>query len=186
MVDSVIGIIAVLVLLAVVIPLLVHASQQSKVQEIQDANLQKSQEFEENIVMSGFNVDKKIERPETSSLFLVDDSQKKWTVKTYQQSYCVFSYNELLSFELIENEESIATATLDSIITGGRAFEGDKRIQATCSMMHIHIRVDSLQSPQVIIPIVVAPALKNTPFYRKAVVDAQEILATLTYIENHK
>ena len=148
-------------------------------------NQRKSEDFEQGVIASGFRIEKRIEHLETSTLFFVDDTSKKWTVKTFQNSYGIFSYDDLLDFEIIENNESIATATLNAIVIGG-VFQTDKNITNVCSMMQIHISVDNLQSPNLVIPLVVTPVQENTTFYAKAVKDAHEISSTLTYILAHK
>ena len=172
-----------LAIAVIVIPLVIL-----KKRTISDAvkeNSRKSEEFEQVVIASGFKIDKRIEHPETSTLFFVDNSAKKWTAKTYQNSYKTYSYDDLLNYEVIENNESMATATLDAIIVGG-VFQTDKNITSVCSMLQIRISVDDLQSPSLTIPIIVAPVQKNTQFYAKALNDTHEIASTLAYIMAHK
>lgn len=156
-----------------------------KISETQKDNQIKSEEFERDVVASGFKIEKRIEHLETSTLFFVDNTSKKWALKTFQGCYGIFSYNDLLNYEIIENNESIAVATLNAHVFGG-AFRTDKNITSVCSMMQIHISVDNLQSPNLVIPLVVSPVQKNSDYYAKALKDAHEIISTLDYILAHK
>lgn len=176
------GIIFLIIVAAIAISL---ASKKGKVVNAQQENAKKSEAFEAEVLSSGFCIEKRIEHPETSTLFFVDGAAKKWAVKTYQNNYGIFSFDELVDFELVENNESVATATLNAIVAGG-IYQGDKNITGVCGMMQIHVTVDNLQSPHLVIPLVVAPVDKHTDFYTKALGDAHEIISTLTYILNHK
>ncbi len=168
-----------------VIAVLLFILRKATISNAQKENQLKCEVFEQDVIATGFKIEKRIERLETSTLFFVDDSSKKWTATTFQNSYSIFSYDNLLNYEIIENNESIATATLDAIVLGG-AYQTDKNITSVCSMMQIHISVDNLQSPSLTIPIITVPVKKDSSYYAKALKDAHEIASTLSYILAHK
>lgn len=152
-----------------------------------DSNRKASEDFESDLISTGFCIDKKVESHATSAALLIDSSKCEWTVRTYANKYRRFKYDELSAFELIENNAAVSTATLEAMLSPKNSASATDKVSAsTCELMEIHIRVEDLQTPNVVIPLVVAPILRNSDYYKSIFAIAQEMLASLTYISTHR
>lgn len=62
---------------------------------------------------------------------------------------------------------------------------GKRKSKSTCSYMKVRILLNNLQNPQTEITCINSPTKKNSSTYRIAQSKAQEVTATLTYINNY-
>jgi len=132
--------------------------------------------------------------------FLVDVENKQFAIASYNHlknefGLVKYNYSELINFNLFENGTSqIAGRGLAA--TGGAllfgisgaiigSIAGDKKIKNICNELSIKIQVNNLQTPLLSL-VLLKNSLKTSPEYIKAKEDADQIIATLSYIEANK
>lgn len=123
---------------------------------------------------------------------IIDDDSKQWT--TVKTSNKTFKYSELLSYELIEDGESVTKGgvSLGRAVVGGVLFSGvgmilggltgKKKSKNFVTEMKIVISVNNPDNPSIIIPLVKKKMKKDSKDYKKLAEDAQETLSYLDMI----
>lgn len=123
---------------------------------------------------------------------IIDDDSKQWT--TVKTSNKTFKYSELLSYELIEDGESVTKGgvSLGRAVVGGVLFSGvgmilggltgKKKSKNFVTEMKIIISVNNPDNPSIIIPLVKKKMKKDSKDYKKLAEDAQETLSYLDMI----
>lgn len=138
-----------------------------------------------------FNITKKI-----GSYLYLDENNRKWTVprgmfKKKVDYSRIYSYNDILSFELIENGNSISKGGVGRAIIGGVLFGGIGAIvggstghknKQTCTMLNIKITLKNINIPNEYITFIYGETKKDSSVYKGAFYTAQEILSTLQII----
>ncbi len=136
----------------------------------------------------------------TYTKFIVDDENKKFVIFNYdkilrkQQFTCV-NYSDLLNFNLFEDGEQqlqgrgamSAVGALTFGIAGAvvGSVAGDRKVKNKCRELSVRIQINDLDNPLISIGCV-SNCDKNNIFYTKGRQTADNIIATLTYIENNK
>ncbi len=104
----------------------------------------------------------------------------------------VYAYNNLISFELIEDGSSLVTGGLGRAVVGGALFGGigaivggvtaSKRVEQKCSSLAVKLTINSTASPIEYINLVTSVVDKSSLQYRSAFASAQKILSLLEII----
>lgn len=155
-------------------------------------NIKKDNErFDRVLESSGFLVDKKTESG--SNTLYVDDTNKRWTVKTgRKQAVKIYRYADLLEFEVYEDGDSIAKGKIGSALVGGLLFgvagavigsAGKKGIKNTCRVLQLRIRVNDLQRPEIVMNFINVETKKDSLVYRSNFEMAKNMAATLSFIQ---
>lgn len=142
----------------------------------------------------GFVINKTLSNG-TNALLLVDDSNKKWTVRLngFQTTPVIYNFSDLLEFEVYEDGDSIAKGRTGSAIVGGLllgtvgAVAGTarkKKIKNTCTQLQVRITVNNLNSPEIVIPFITSETEKSSLNYQSSFTLAKQFATTLAYIEN--
>jgi len=122
----------------------------------------------------------------------VDDFNKWFCIST-KKSTKVYSFRDLLDFELNEDGASIMQGKTGASLLGGLTFgvagavigsAGKRKSVETCNSMVVRIMVNSLQEPQIVIPLLSVEIKKNTMTYQSIKNKAKELAAMLMYIQN--
>jgi len=131
--------------------------------------------------------------------FVVDDYQKKFGFyrfsSTGYKELELWSYSDLLDFNLIENGQQMIPgrgmmAASGAILFGVKgaivgSVAGDKVIKDICTEISVQIKINNLSRP--LISIGLGGGFEKTSYaYRQAKQKADELIATLTYIESNK
>lgn len=132
--------------------------------------------------------------------FLVDDVNKKFAIISYNLTidkieFKEVKYTDLINFNLFEDGEQqiqgkgmIATSGallfgVAGAVVGSVA--GNTKIKNKCSELSVRLQINDLQSPLISL-VLLSNTDKNSIFYRLSKQKADDIIATLTYIENNK
>lgn len=132
--------------------------------------------------------------------FLVDDNNKTFSILNYnlildKVDFKNVKYSDLINFNLFEDGEQqiqgkgmmaaggallfgVAGAVVGSVA-------GGSKIKNKCSELSVRIQINDLQNPLLSIT-TLTNTNKNSIYYKLAKQTADEIIATLTYIENNK
>ena len=127
------------------------------------------------------------------------DSEGEETIKKVEQ---VYTYSDIISYELLEDDNSISKSGLGKAIAGGLLFgqtgaivggiTGKKKNIATCTKLQIRITINDSQNPIELITLLDAETKKNTTVYKNCFDIAQNIISNLEFmcndvkIENNK
>lgn len=131
--------------------------------------------------------------------FVVDDYQKKFGFYRFSSSGYneleLWNYSDLLDFNLVENGRQMIPGRgmmaaggaflfgLNGAIVGSVA--GDKAIKDICTELSVQIKINNLNKP--LISVGLGGGFEKTSFaYQQAKQKADELIATLTYIESNK
>lgn len=131
--------------------------------------------------------------------FLVDDKNKKFAIFNYKKNtpsvFTEVKYSDLINFNLYEDGEQqlqgrgvmSAVGALTFGIAGAivGSVAGDKKIKNKCKELSVRIQINDLNNPLLSIVCLVA-CKKDNPYFALAKQTADNIIATLTYIENNK
>lgn len=151
---------------------------------------------EEQLKKENFNIGKYLKLG-LHSHFFVDDINKKFAVgvggKTGQVK--IYNYNDLGEFELNEDGNSIVKGKGLATAVGGLTFgvlgamigaSGKRKNQNNCTSLVVRIRVNDLNNPEVMIPFITTETKKDNSLYKYALSEANNLIATLNYIEKQE
>lgn len=133
--------------------------------------------------------------------FIVDDYSKRFGFFKYQSigNLCelqVWNYKDLVDFNLCE--DGVQKIPGRGLLAAGGALlfgvkgaiigsvAGDKTIQNICKEMTIQMKVNDLNNPLISIGLLDIPCDKQSYDYKEKKKFAEQIIATLTYIETNK
>jgi hypothetical protein len=126
----------------------------------------------------------------------IDEEKKQWIVpnnkggkKKKDLNVKVYQFSDIVSFELLENGETITKGGLGAAIAGDLLFggigavvggiTGKKKSQAVCNNMQIKITVKNISKPTVYLNFFDAPLKKDGFIYKGYYKVAQEVLSLL-------
>ena len=129
-----------------------------------------------------------------------DDVNKKWIVLSKvigsKKNSVVYNYNNIVSFELIQDGDSIEQGGLGRSLVGGALFgstgamvggiTGKKRTKGICTELKIKITMNDINDPVVYIHFLVGETKKDGFLYKQAIKEAHECLSTLQIICDQK
>lgn len=151
----------------------------------------------DELEQAGFNVDKMATDNEKYFSLYVDDKAKEWMICHLKENYeRSFEFEDLLSFEIIEDDESIIKGSSGRTIIGGLMFGGlgalagasaSKKQKTTCTNLILNIVVNDLSRPNFTLSFISNETNKSSFVYKNAIEKAREFAAILKYIlENAK
>lgn len=139
-----------------------------------------------------FNPTKKI-----GDYLYIDEIKKEWTIpkgvfsKKVQQ---IYDYSDILSYELIEDGNSISKGGIGRALVGGALFGGvgaivggvtGHKTKSTCTRLQIKITLNSTINPIEYITLISTETKKSSFIYNSAYNVAQQILSMLEIICNN-
>ncbi|DAA95778.1 TPA: hypothetical protein CPT80_06645 [Candidatus Gastranaerophilales bacterium HUM_9] len=198
----------ILILLIIIVGCIFAVTIQQK--QIKETKKQAEKIFENIIAENNFNISKSIDihtysnsvEVNTNQLtrFLVDDNNKQFAIISYnttlkKSEFKKIKYSDLINFNLFEDGEQqiqgkgmmaaggallfgLAGAVIGSVA-------GGSKIKNKCSELSIRLQINDLQNPLISL-VMLSNTNKNSIFYKLSKQTADEIIATLTYIENNK
>ena len=148
--------------------------------------------------MKEFQITKKVEKN-----LLLDETNRLWTIKSIKN--VIFSYDDILDAELIENGENVITGGLGSAVVGGMLFgsigamvggtTGTKKIKKEIRDLQIKIKTKNLVYPEVTIPVISSGKVDpSNPVYGAYLKIAEKYLSVIALMreserknnENHE
>lgn len=106
----------------------------------------------------------------------------------------VYRYEELIEFELLEDDIQVSSGGLGRALAGGIAFggagavvggvTGKKTTKKVIQSMVIRITLDDIDNPIIMLPIITSKAKTGSKDYMEAFNISQKIIATLNVIAN--
>lgn len=154
---------------------------------------------------NGFTVSKEfnLEMPSmTQTLkFVVDNYSKRFGFYRYDSSARIcnlqlWKYSELLDFNLFEDGQQMIPGRGMMAAGGALLFgvkgaiigsvAGDKTLRNVCTELTVRMKINDLNNPLISIGLLMGGYDKNSIVYRSAREKAEQIIATLTYIEANK
>ena len=109
---------------------------------------------------------------------------------SHPERYTLFSYDQISSFELLENGESVASGGVGRAIVGGLLFGGVGAIvgastsghKSVCEELKIKVTVNNYYTPAFYIPFIKAETKKSSSEYKEKMKMAQSTLSKLQLI----
>lgn len=145
--------------------------------------------------MKVFQITKKIEKH-----LLLDETNRLWALKSLKN--VIFSYDDILDCELIENGENVITGGLGSAVVGGMLFgsigamvggaTGTRKIKKEIRDLQIKIKTKNLVYPEITIPVISCGKVDpSNPVYDAYLKIAEKYLSAIALMrggegENHK
>lgn len=141
-----------------------------------------------------FEMSKKV-----GSYFEIDEKNKLWLIPDGvfggKKNPKVYTYSDIMNYELLEDGETISKGGLGSAIVGGALFggvgaivggaTGKKKIKSVATNLQIKIILNNLNYPNVYINFITVETKKDSMTYKMAYSNAQEILSLLSVITNN-
>lgn len=133
--------------------------------------------------------------------FVVNENDKTWAVPTglFKKVILpnsVHTYSEIVSFELLEDGNSITKGGLGRAVVGGALFggvgaivggaTGGKKTKGVCTKLQIKIILNNMATPNVYVDLINTSTKKDSILYTSAYSSAQEILSILQIICDQK
>jgi hypothetical protein len=106
----------------------------------------------------------------------IDEVNRRWIIPTKKCDYTFFSYDDIISYELIEDGTTISS-NLSNAISGGVLMGGigavigastGKKTKQICESMRIKITLNSMESPLVYIDFIQFATNKTSILYKNA------------------
>lgn len=107
-----------------------------------------------------------------------------------------FEFDDLIGYELLEDDNQVVTGGVGKALVGGLIFGGAGAIAGAAAGTKKHTRkvetllikvtLNSFDTPSIIIPLITGGVKTDSPVYKSAYVQAQQILATLDVITHNK
>lgn len=144
---------------------------------------------------SGFSVDRNIFGNDFDFALAVDNEHYKWAV-VYPSSDepHIFNFQDLISYEIIQNGEKAISGNAGDATAGAILFgtagaivgaSSKKTISEMCHDLHIEIRVNNLNRSLLILPCSTGEIAVNCSIFQDRVQKAHEILSILSYIKSN-
>lgn len=144
---------------------------------------------------SGFSVDRNIFGNDFDFALAVDNEHYKWAV-VYPSSDepHIFNFQDLISYEIIQNGEKVISGNAGNAAAGAILFgtagaivgsSSKKTISEMCHDLHIEIRVNNLNRSLLILPCSTGEIAVNCSIFQDRVQKAHEILSILSYIKSN-
>ncbi len=129
--------------------------------------------------------------------FVVNENDKTWAIPTgvfkkTVQPGTVHKYSEIVSFELLEDGNSVTKGGLGRAVAGGILLggvgaivggsTGSKKTKGICTKLQIKITLNSMATPTVYVNLISTSTKKDSFIYSAAYSSAQEILSILQII----
>lgn len=152
-----------------------------------------SNELQENrrFKMSQFNITKNL-----GGFLYVDEGNKKIGIplnSNVSEEFEVFDYSDIISYEIIEDGQTLATGGLGRALIGG-AFFGlagaiaggtSKKIKSTCNKLQIKENINNMNRPTMYINLIESLNVKKSgSIYKSASSIAQDIISILEIISH--
>lgn len=123
---------------------------------------------------------------------LFDDVSQQLAVKSRIPPHEVIRYGQVVNFELLEDGDSVTSGGVGRALVGGALFgttgaivggvTGAKRAKTICTSLKIKVTVRDYKSPAIYIPLIEKQTKTDSPQYKQAYKDAQDILSMLQLI----
>lgn len=118
-------------------------------------------------------------------VYVTSDPQNKRA-----ENYTLFSYDQIVSFELLENGESVASGGIGRAALGGILFGGvgavvgasTRSYKSVCEELKIKVTVKDYKDPAFYIPLIIIGTNKSSSEYKEKMKMAQNILSKLQLI----
>lgn len=114
-------------------------------------------------------------------VYVTSDPQNKCA-----ENYTLFSYDQIVSFELLENGESVASGGIGRAALGGILFGGvgasTRSYKSVCEELKIKVTVKDYKDPAFYIPLIIIGTNKSSSEYKEKMKMAQNILSKLQLI----
>lgn len=118
-----------------------------------------------------------------------------WTNLAHQRAperFTLFSYDQIVGFEILENGNSIASGGIGRAAIGGALFGGvgalvgasTRKYNNVCNELKVKIIVKDYKEPAFYIPLIEGESDKTKQFYKDAIKEAQDIISKLQLITN--
>lgn len=205
------GILLIFVIAVIIIAVWMVQSQNKMRQETIE---QSAEEFEKLYNGNGFSVSKEIEIKTYANnmennfnqltKFVVDDNSKKFGIISYNSTtkkaeFKCYEYSKLINFNLYEDGEQLIAGRGLAAAGGALMFgvagavigsvAGNRKVKNKCSELSVRIQVNDLQNPLLTLAILANCDKSGSVasiYYNQAKKVADEVIATLTYIEANK
>lgn len=130
--------------------------------------------------------------------FLVDEKNHLWGVRQSLfrpiERHQVYSYDDILDYELIEDDKSIIKGGNGKALVGGMLFgvsgavagglTAKKKVEQRCTKLQVKITIKDMSNPIQYIELLSGSVRKNNFLYDMAYKNAQEIIAMLQIMCN--
>lgn len=125
---------------------------------------------------------------------MLDEEHECWTIRNIFgiQNSEVYSFKDIISYELLENEKTVVQGGRGAALVGGAFFGlegavlggvlGKKKVREKCTSLKVKITVNNLSSPAQYIEFINGSCYKESTVYRGFVNQAQEIISALDVI----
>ena len=137
---------------------------------------------------------------EVGNYFAIDENARLWAVGKGMfpslKNAVPYSYEDIVDFELLEDDSSVIKGGVGSAIVGAALFggigavvggtTGKKKVKQTCTNLTIKITVNNMAAPVEYIKLISSTTNKSSMIYRGAYQKAQEILSLLQLICNQR
>lgn len=205
------GILIIFIVIVVIAAILIIQSQ-NKIQR--ETAEQSAEVFAKLYEEQGFNVNKEIEIKTYANnmennfnqltKFVVDDNSKKFGVISYNSTtkkaeFKCYEYSKLINFNLFEDGEQLIAGRGLAAAGGALMFgvagavigsvAGNRKVKNKCSELSVRIQVNDLQNPLLTLAILANCDKSGSVasiYYNQAKKVADDVIATLTYIEANK
>lgn len=108
----------------------------------------------------------------------------------------IYSFSELIDFELLEDDISIASGGLGRAFVGGVAFggvgaivgaaTGKKTTKKQITQLILKININNLETPCIMIPYIISPTKTTSKEYKEAFNTSHQVMSALNVITNQK
>ncbi|MGG7077594.1 DUF4428 domain-containing protein [Clostridium sardiniense] len=125
----------------------------------------------------------------------VNDETKKWYIPTNKIGSIgprIFKFSDLVSYEVLEDGDTITSGGLGRAVAGGVLFggvgaivggvTGKKRTKKLVKSLSVRVVVDTIERPYEIISLITKETKTNSSTYTKAMQDINEIVSVLEII----
>ncbi len=120
------------------------------------------------------------------------DTDNKLINFTSQNENRTFGFSDLVSYELIEDGQTVTSSSTANAVAGGLLFGATgaivgstmKKNMNLCAKMQLRISINDIANPSIVQDLIVPPGVdKNRAYYTEAFNYAKEVCATLAVIQ---
>lgn len=139
-----------------------------------------------------FKASRVIVEPNSEFGFALDASSKKWMlVLSRGARFVCYNFNDLISYEVVDNGTEILSSNVGNAAIGGVLFgavgaiagaSASREISKTCNDLHIEVIVNDIQTPRYILTLIKEECSRESPQYKAKSNFVKELTSLLAYI----
>ena len=150
-------------------------------------------EKENKLISIGFQIDQSVTDINNRYSMFVDDLKEQWAVYDYNDDICnIYKYEDLVAFEIKEDNQSLISGRAGSAVVGGLLFGGigalagssmSRKVQdSICESFELLLTINNMKSPNFKIEFIDKEIRRDSREYEEIMGKAEKVVSIIKLI----